>query len=121
MDIFERNYNRLDHEIPAYISGDAEFEMYDCLEEMKKQYELLKNFIKDNMVKKLNAVELPAGKPYKHPLLYEMSQRASKEGKEYFYIDEDSRIPVEVNNPTATYYCQSKNIPDEILKILIEE
>ena len=102
MDIFEKNYNRLDHKIPAYISGDAEFEMYDCLEEMKKQYELLKNFIKDNMVKKLNAVELPAGKPYKHPLLYEMSQRAFKEGKEYFYIDEDSRIPVEVNNPSVT-------------------
>ena len=121
MDIFEKNYNRLDHEIPAYISGDAEFEMYDCLEEMEKQYKLIKNFIKDNMVKKLNAVELPAGKTYKHPLLYEMSQRAFKEGKEYFYIDEDSRIPVEVNNPSVTYYCQPKNIPDEILKILNEE
>ena len=121
MDIFEEKYNLLRSKICAHISGATEFEIYDCLEEMEKQYKLIKNFIKDNMVKKLNAVELPAGKPYKHPLLYEMSQKASKEGKEYFYIDEDSRIPVEVNNPTATYYCQSKIIPDEILKILNEE
>lgn len=121
MDIFTENYKKLSFMIPAYVAGDAEFEMYDYLETMNKQYNLLKSYLKNNMVEKDSAIQLTAGGIYKNPIIHKMAQDAANEGKEYFYIKYGPHLtPVLVENPDTAYFCQSNEIPEEILQIILE-